>query len=88
METTETTEDLGRRVRDLIGRMSPLGERTAESHHDVMNDLGYDSVAIVELALVLESEFDLRPIDDEQAFDVVTVGDVEQLVRRLSAAGA
>ncbi|WP_433326874.1 acyl carrier protein [Spirillospora sp. CA-294931] len=81
----ETTQDLGARVRDLIGRMSPLGERAAEPHHDVMNDLGYDSVAVVELALVLESEFDLRPIDDEEAFDVVTVGDVERLVRRMSA---
>lgn len=84
METTEKSDDLGARVRGLIGKMSPLGERTAESHHDVMNDLGYDSVAIVELALVLESEFDLQPIDDEEAFDVVTVGDIEQLVRRLA----
>jgi acyl carrier protein len=84
LETTEKTDDLGARVRDLIGKMSPLGERTAESHHDVMNDLGYDSVAIVELALVLESEFGLQPIDDEEAFDVVTVGDIEQLVRRLA----
>jgi acyl carrier protein len=84
LETTETTEDLSARVRALIGTMSPLGERTAESHQDVMNDLGYDSVAIVELALVLESEFGLQPIDDEEAFDVVTVGDVEQLVCRLA----
>ncbi|KAA2250146.1 acyl carrier protein [Solihabitans fulvus] len=82
------TEDdkVGRRVREIIGEMCPLGEREARSTDRVTDDLGYDSVGIVELAMVLEQEFELQPIDEEQAIDIVTVGDVEELVRLATAA--
>ena len=79
-----TTDVVSARVHELIGQMSPLGARAVKPDDDVMNDLGYDSVAIVELALVLETEFGLRPIDEEQAYDLVTVDDVVRLVRQMS----
>lgn len=70
------------RVRELVGEMSPLGARTAAPDDRVVEDLGYDSVAILELALALEVEFDLQAIAEEQAVDLVTVGDIEALVGR------
>jgi acyl carrier protein len=76
--------DKGARVRELVGSMSPLGSRAAKSEDRVVDDLGYDSVAILELALALEVEFDLQAIGEEQAVDLVTVGDIEALVGRLS----
>lgn len=72
------------RVRELVGAMSPLGERVARSADRVVDDLGYDSVAILELALALEVEFDLQAIGEEQAVDLVTVGDIEAMVGRLA----
>jgi acyl carrier protein len=72
------------RVRELVGAMSPLGARTVSSSDRVVDDLGYDSVAILELALALEVEFDLQAIAEDQAVDLLTVGDIEQLVGQLA----
>lgn len=79
-------EEQALRVRELVGAMSPLGSRAAKPTDRVVDDLGYDSVAILELALALEVEFDLQAIGEEQAVDLVTVGDIEDLVGRLTAA--
>ena len=68
------------RVSQIVGQMCPLGRRTVVETDRITEDLGYDSVNIVELALVLEAEFDLQPIDEQDAIDLVTVGDVAELV--------
>jgi acyl carrier protein len=81
-------EEQALRVRELVGAMSPLGSRTAKPSDRVVDDLGYDSVAILELALALEVEFDLQAIGEEQAVDLVTVGDIEELVGRLTSTGS
>ena len=82
----ETTDDVDARVRQIVGRMSPLGERDVGPGEALADDLGYDSVAVIELALVLEDEFRLPPIGPEQASGVVTVADVARLVRLVSPA--
>jgi acyl carrier protein len=81
-------DEVAQRVRTLIGEMSPLGAREATSPESLVDDLGYDSVTFVELALALESEFDLTAIDEQQAADLTTVGDIEQLIARLAVAAA
>ena len=83
-----TPDEITLNVRKIIGEMCPLGRREVEPDDRIMDDLGYDSLAIVELAVVLESEFALEPIEDEQAIDLVTVSDVEARVRQLSSARA
>ena len=82
----DTPDEITTGVRKIIGEMCPLGRREVGPDDRIMDDLGYDSMGIVELAVVLESEFALEPIEDEQAIDLVTVGDVETLVRHLAAA--
>jgi len=72
------------RVRELVGAMSPLGSREVSSSDRVVDDLGYDSVALLELALALEVEFDLQAIGEDQAVDLLTVGDIEHLVDQLA----
>lgn len=76
-------EQIAARVREIVGELCPLGEREVKSADEIIADLGYDSMAMVELSLVLESEFDLEPVDDDQAVDLITVGDVEELVARM-----
>lgn len=75
-------------VRRIIGEMCPLGPRDTGPDDRIMEDLGYDSMAVVELALVLEAEFELEPIDEEQAIDLVTVRDVADLVEHMVSARA
>jgi acyl carrier protein len=73
------------RVSQIVGQMCPLGRRTVAATDRITDDLGYDSIAIVELALVLEAEFDLQPIDEQDAVDLVTVGHVAELVGRMAS---
>jgi len=77
-----TEHHLRARVSEVIGQMSPLGPRQATSEDRISDDLGYDSLAVVELALVLESEFDIQQISEDEAIDIVTVKDVQDLVVR------
>ena len=78
-----TEQDSRARVSEIIGQMSPLGPRQATAGDRISDDLGYDSLAVVELALILESEFDLQQISEEDAIDIVTVGDVQDLVVKM-----
>ncbi|HEY0166640.1 MAG TPA: phosphopantetheine-binding protein [Jatrophihabitans sp.] len=83
-----TEAEVVEKVRTLIGEMSPLGAREARSEQRLIEDLGYDSVSFLELALALESEFELFTIDEEQAASLVTVGDIETLMTQLAAPAA
>ena len=80
-----TDDELGRRVRAMVGEMSPLGPREALPEHRMTEDLGFDSLATVELTTALEEEFGLEPIDEESAMDVLTVADLVELVRSSGA---
>ena len=73
--------NISAQVRKIVSEMSPLDGHTVTSADRLMEDLGLDSMTLVELSLVLESEFELGPIDDS-APALVTVGDVEELIGR------
>lgn len=76
-----TEDELTGRVRTLVGEMSPLGPREALPEHRMTEDLGFDSLATVELITAIEEEFGLEPIDEESAMDVLTVADLVELIR-------
>jgi len=46
----------------------------------LVDDMGYDSVALLELVFALEEEFELDPILAEDARSILTVKQVESLV--------
>jgi acyl carrier protein len=66
------------RVRDVVATLVPGGPREVCS-----TDLGFDSLAMLELALALEVEFDLQAIPEDQAVSMITVGDIEALIAAL-----
>lgn len=80
------SETIGDQVRRLVGEMSPLGARSAKSTDRLVEDLGYDSLAVIELSLQLETHFGLRPVAQGTAVDITTVAGVEQLVEEALAA--
>jgi acyl carrier protein len=84
--SVRTTEQVTDAVRALVGEMSPLGATTATADQRLVEDLGYDSVSFVELALAIEAEFDITAVDEEKATNLTTVGDIEQLVLSLTPA--
>ncbi|MFI6651566.1 phosphopantetheine-binding protein [Streptomyces sp. NPDC050529] len=79
-------DDIAARVREITGKMSPLGERTATSDERLIEDLGYDSVTFMELSLALEGEFDINVIEEDAVADLATVGDVERLIGKVTGA--
>ena len=46
----------------------------------LVEDLGYHSLALIELAFALEDEFDLEPIDEAAARHITTIGKIQDLV--------
>jgi acyl carrier protein len=76
--------DIRGRVRELAIEMAPSGVADGSSvvteGTRLADDLQYDSLALIELAVALERELDLRPIAEERAMEVRTVGQIEDLV--------
>lgn len=61
----------------------PSGAPTVDLR--LIDDLGYDSLALMELATNLALEFAIEPIGEERLVDVSTVGDVVELMAELVA---
>ena len=70
-----TTEEIFQKMQELIAEQFAMepGEITANS--SFMDDLGADSVDLVELVMAMEEEFDIGEIAEEDLMDLKTVGD-------------
>lgn len=66
---------------NLIAEIAPLKRVKVERHHRLVRDLGFDSVAVLELLVALENEFEILPIPSEELNEAATVGDIEALVK-------
>lgn len=67
-----TTEE---RVKTIIVDQLGVEKKDIKSNSSLVDDLGADSLDIVELVMAMEEEFGLE-IPDEQAEKIKTVGDV------------
>jgi acyl carrier protein len=74
------TEPIAAEVRQLAATMAPRRVDEVTDGQRLADDLDFDSLALIELAVALEKRFELPPISDEDAMDVVTVGDLVALV--------
>jgi acyl carrier protein len=76
----EGEEELRRRIREIVKIMAPETPESITSDDRLVNDLGFHSLALIELAFALEDEFDLDAIDETTDSGIVTVGDIEDHV--------
>ncbi len=86
-------EEVRQLLRSLIFELAPGEVNTTASDARLVEDLGYHSLALLEMAFTIEDEFDLEPIDEEAAQGIHTVRDVEEfvvgkLVARASGVGS
>lgn len=72
--------DLKSSIRSIVVELSPEKPAMVEGSHRLIEDMGYHSLALLELAFALEDEFELAPIDEQTARGILTVADVEGLV--------
>ena len=67
-------------VREVVLDLAPKPDRACGPDARLLEDLEYHSLALLELVFALEHEFDLPPLDEVDAPDIVTVGNVEDYV--------
>ena len=74
------TEEVFEKVKAIIVEQLGVVESSVEMEASFIDDLGADSLDIVELVMALEEEFDIE-IPDADAEKVVTVGDVVEYIK-------
>ena len=75
-----TQEEIFEKVKDIIVEQLGVTETSVTLEASFIDDLGADSLDIVELVMALEEEFDME-IPDTDAEKVVTVGDVVEYIK-------
>lgn len=68
------------KVREIVVDQLGVEEDDVTMEASFIDDLGADSLDIVELIMALEEEFDLE-IPDEEAERITTVGDVVDYIK-------
>ena len=75
-----SSEEIFDKVKEIIIVQLGVSETAVTMEASFIDDLGADSLDIVELIMALEEEFDLE-IPDSDAEKVVTVGDVVEYIK-------
>ena len=75
-----STEEVFERVKKIIMEQLGTVESSVTMEASFLDDLGADSLDIVELVMAIEEEFDVE-IPDADAEKVVTVGDVVEYIK-------
>ena len=75
-----SSEEIFEKVKGVIEEQLGVAEGNITMKASFIDDLGADSLDIVELIMALEEEFDIE-IPDSDAEKVVTVGDVVEYIK-------
>lgn len=70
-----TMEEIFKTMQDLIAEQFAIDTDEISMESSFMDDLGADSVDLVELVMAMEEEFDIGEIDEEDLTALKTVGD-------------
>jgi acyl carrier protein len=77
---TPTEQNVRETVHGVIRQLAPDPDVPFEPDARLIEDLGFHSLALLELAFALEDEFDLTPIDQEAAQRITTMRAVADFV--------
>ena len=75
-----SSEEVFEKVTGIIVEQLGVADTSVTMEASFIDDLGADSLDIVELVMALEEEFDIE-IPDTDAEKVVTVGDVVEYIK-------
>ena len=70
-----TMEEIFKPMQDLIAEQFAIDADEISMESSFVDDLGADSVDLVELVMAMEEEFDIGEIDEEDLTSLKTVGD-------------
>ena len=75
----ESLRELRDRIRRLVAEQLGLDVAEVDPEANILDDLGADSLDVVELVMLLEDEFDIE-VPDEAAEAMRTIADFERYV--------
>jgi acyl carrier protein len=70
------------RVKQIVAEQLGVDEADVTPEASFVDDLGADSLDLVELIMAMEEEFDIK-IEDEEAEKIKTVQDVTDFIKKL-----
>ena len=70
-----SVEEIFQTMRDLVAEQFAMDPAEITMETSFEEDLGADSVDLVELVMAMEEEFDIGEIDEEDLTSLKTVGD-------------
>ncbi len=80
-----TMEDIFKTMQDLIAEQFAIDADEISMDRSFVDDLGADSVDLVELVMAMEEEFNVGEIDEDDLTGLKTVGDcVRYLYNKMS----
>ena len=80
-----TMEDIFKTMQDLIAEQFGIDADEISMDSSFVDDLGADSVDLVELVMAMEEEFNVGEIDEDDLTGLKTVGDcVRYLYNKMS----
>ena len=78
------TQDVLAKMQELIGEQFAVDAEEITMETSFEEDLGADSVDLVELVMAMEEEFDIGEVEEEEVSELKTVGDcVNYLVNKM-----
>lgn len=72
-------ESVTEKVREIVASQLGVEESEVTPEASILDDLGADSLDVVELVMALEEEFDLE-VPDEDVETLRTIGDVSRYI--------
>ena len=75
-----TTEEIFKTMQDLIAEQFALDAEEITMDSSFVDDLGADSVDLVELVMAMEEEFDMGEANEDELAGLKTVGDAVNFV--------
>jgi acyl carrier protein len=80
-------EEIKQKVTDIVVDVLGVEAREVQESSDIQNDLGADSLDVVELTMNVESKFDIELGDAAEIEKIHTVGDLIEKVATCMEAG-
>lgn len=71
------------RLKKILAEQFVVDEDTITMETSFQEDLGADSLDIVELAMAVEEEFDIPELNEEDLPSLVTVGDLARYISNI-----
>ena len=75
-----SNEEIFQTMKDLVSEQFGLAPDEVTLETSFEDDLGADSVDLVELVMAMEEEFDIGEVQEDELTELKTVGDIVQFL--------